>query len=331
MRCGEYAQIQNTSEVSKMNVEQTSYCQECCSTDKCNNGLCIYPSNTMCKDDKSTDCAKLNSMFSICKVTTQAKKICPRYCNLCNLVDGHWSPWSPWSSCDVTCGIGSEVRHRTCTNPAPQNGGLHCQGRGSQNKFCHLQKCPVHGGWSPWERWGTCSATCGIGIRRRVRSCTNPRPLRFGDHCFGDRHEAELCERISCTRNVAFNAYTTKSNGHYKQGRVLIFPEVSLNDGNGYDPITGIFKAPIAGVYQFSAHICHQAGQSMVVAIMKGTKQITATTGYENKASSCNSVNVISRVMENEKVFVTAQWTHSYLFTNEHRWTSFSGFLMYQL
>ena len=57
-------------------------------------------------------------------------------------VDGKWSKWSPWSSCDVTCGNGTMVRHRLCNNPAPQNGGLDCPGKGTEKKTCILQLCP---------------------------------------------------------------------------------------------------------------------------------------------------------------------------------------------
>ncbi|XP_060592592.1 uncharacterized protein LOC132747282 [Ruditapes philippinarum] len=197
--CGTYFTSQNASENAKMSAEKTSYCYECCSRQKCNEDLCDYLPNSLCQDDKSVDCAKLNSMFSICKVTSQAKKICPKYCNLCNLVDGNWSPWSKWSSCDVTCGLGSLFRHRSCTNPAPQNGGIDCPGKETERNTCQLKLCPVHGGWSSWGNWGKCSATCGVGMRTRRRSCTNPRPQRFGDHCFGDNIDDELCNSESCT------------------------------------------------------------------------------------------------------------------------------------
>jgi hypothetical protein len=60
----------------------------------------------------------------------------------------------------------------------------------------------VHGGWSSWGKWGTCSATCDTGMRRRIRSCTKPRPERFGNHCFGNNDEAELCKFGPCTSNV---------------------------------------------------------------------------------------------------------------------------------
>ncbi len=41
-------------------------------------------------------------------------------------VDGVWSPWSN-GACTVTCGQGGTMTQtRTCTNPAPANGGAQC-------------------------------------------------------------------------------------------------------------------------------------------------------------------------------------------------------------
>ncbi|WAR11228.1 ECT-like protein [Mya arenaria] len=135
---------------------------------------------------------------SICKDVKHAKVACPRFHGLCILVDGNWAAWSHWSPCDVTCGNGSNTRTRTCTDPAPANGGLNCTGADKQNRDCMLDKCPVHGGWSDWSSWGACSATCDVGLERRDRTCTNPKPDLFGDHCFGDNHEDRVCRNTSC-------------------------------------------------------------------------------------------------------------------------------------
>lgn len=56
-------------------------------------------------------------------------------------VNGVWTDWSVWSTCSVTCGTGKQVRTRTCTNPAPQNGGQNCIGDSREEKSCNTQSC----------------------------------------------------------------------------------------------------------------------------------------------------------------------------------------------
>ena len=47
------------------------------------------------------------------------------YILLC-IVNGNWGVWGAWSTCSMTCGSGTLTRSRSCDNPAPANGGLHC-------------------------------------------------------------------------------------------------------------------------------------------------------------------------------------------------------------
>lgn len=50
------------------------------------------------------------------------------------IVDGEWSRWSCWSTCVAQCGLQS--RERTCTAPAPTNGGKPCSGENYQSRRC---------------------------------------------------------------------------------------------------------------------------------------------------------------------------------------------------
>ena len=67
-----------------------------------------------------------------------------RKCNThdCSPIDGNWSSWLSWSVCTATCGGGTQVRVRSCTNPVPQWGGAACQGESDDLQTCSEEKCP---------------------------------------------------------------------------------------------------------------------------------------------------------------------------------------------
>lgn len=86
---------------------------------------------------------------------------------------------------------------RQCNNPAPQNGGKLCAGLSIS-----VTNCTVHGGWTPWSAWSACSATCGIAVKTRRRTCTNPTPAHGGRVCVGqDRTEVLCSENPPCPHN----------------------------------------------------------------------------------------------------------------------------------
>jgi hypothetical protein len=59
------------------------------------------------------------------------------------VVNGGWSAWSAWSGCSVTaCGqSGTQTRTRSCTNPAPSNGGSYCSGADTEVQSCSTPAC----------------------------------------------------------------------------------------------------------------------------------------------------------------------------------------------
>jgi len=76
----------------------------------------------------------------------------------------------------------------------------------------NIHTVSVHGGWSGWSAWGGCPATCGGELESRMRTCTNPKPDRFGDNCYGDYHDYRICNRQPCPTNITSGTqafYTT--------------------------------------------------------------------------------------------------------------------------
>eukprot|EP00058_Branchiostoma_floridae_P027786 XP_002613277.1 hypothetical protein BRAFLDRAFT_68242 [Branchiostoma floridae] len=152
---------------------------------------------TQTRDRSCTNPAPGNG-GAVCDGDTEETQVCDSEVSC--PVDGGWSEWSAWSGCSVTCGVGTQTRDRSCTNPAPANGGAVCEGDTEETQVCDSGvSCPVDGGWSEWSPLSVCSVTCGVGTQTRDRSCTNPAPANGGAVCEGDTEETQVCDSgVSC-------------------------------------------------------------------------------------------------------------------------------------
>ena len=56
----------------------------------------------------------------------------------------------------------------------------------------------VDGNWGGWGEWSGCSQSCGGGIRRSRRECSNPSPSGAGLYCLGARVRYESCNTWEC-------------------------------------------------------------------------------------------------------------------------------------
>lgn len=80
-------------------------------------------------------------------------------------VDGKWSVWMQ-EPCSVTCGVGTRLRHRQCSNPHPQYGGKNCTGKSIDHINCLQPSCcpgltdntrmNCAGGWMRRDDFGAC-------------------------------------------------------------------------------------------------------------------------------------------------------------------------------
>ena len=116
------------------------------------------------------------------------------------------------------CQVGNSCISKN-THPAD---GTSCGKRdqGNLHKWCIDGRCvqvnqkdlhalfPVHGGWSEWGPWTSCSQTCGRELSVSERQCNNPEPQNGGQFCTSRRRQNgvfvsdkkyRLCNLASCS------------------------------------------------------------------------------------------------------------------------------------
>lgn len=110
----------------------------------------------------------------------------------------------------------------------------------------------------------------------------------------------------------------------YKQ--IIVFQKVTLNEGSAYNPQTGIFVAPVNGLYHFTAHVCNDFTKAVVVALIHNGNVQALSTQYESSYGGCGSVSALVRINVGDIVNVVNYYNSSYLREDVFRGNSFIGF-----
>ncbi|KAK2558439.1 Chymotrypsinogen 2 [Acropora cervicornis] len=160
--------------------------------------------NASCEDSRY-ECSGWANRGACARNPSYMKTYCKKSCGLCRIAS--WGSWTSWSVCSKTCGNGLKKRTRTCSMPAAQNGGLACSGSSQQTARCNTQRCPVDGNWGAWSGWSACSRSCGRGLQKRTRTCSNPVPKGGGRSCSGPNQQMRSCKVRDCPVHGQWGAW----------------------------------------------------------------------------------------------------------------------------
>ncbi|XP_030650200.1 A disintegrin and metalloproteinase with thrombospondin motifs 3 [Chanos chanos] len=91
------------------------------------------------------------------------------------------------------------------TKKGPPLDGTEC----APGKWCYKGHCmwknanqvKQDGAWSAWSKFGSCSRSCGTGVRFRTRQCNSPVPSNGGQDCPGVNYEYQLCNTDDCPKH----------------------------------------------------------------------------------------------------------------------------------
>ncbi|XP_060603917.1 uncharacterized protein LOC132756797 [Ruditapes philippinarum] len=129
---------------------------------------------------------------------------------------------------------------------------------------------------------------------------------------------------------IAFHVHHVADLVLDKADEIVIFTKSLINEGTGYDTSTGIFTAPVGGLYQFSVHSCvPQRGHAFIGLVLEG-KVIAADVNYDDVFHTCSAFGAIARVKSGEKVWVksTSSSSSRQLYQDQYRMITFSGMLV---
>ncbi|XP_052427772.1 complement C1q-like protein 2 [Carassius gibelio] len=148
------------------------------------------------------------------------------------------------------------------------------------------------------------------------------------------QNKIEYLQKENEAKKVAFSAGLLSSGlghtGPIGTAKTLVYSKVFSNVGSAYDSNTGVFKAPIKGVYyfRFYAH-CH-SGTKMAVSLLKNGQTQCSVFSWK-PVTNGNASNGIVLQLESGDEMSTQLWENTWVYDDANSYTSFSGFLIFPL
>ncbi|KAM4536935.1 uncharacterized protein PAE49_021356 isoform 1-T2 [Odontesthes bonariensis] len=142
-----------------------------------------------------------------------------------------------------------------------------------------------------------------------------------------ERGQAEVTIKVAFSASIVASSRTFTGPRTAGTPSVLIFDKVFTNIGKAYNKITGIFTAPVKGVYQFTfMTFGHTSSYSSGARLLKnGCTQVSTWESSGPDPSDTTSNTVILELNVNDDVNIVL-WQGGKIYTSV-----FSGFLIFPL
>ncbi|XP_036414825.1 multimerin-2-like isoform X2 [Colossoma macropomum] len=135
-------------------------------------------------------------------------------------------------------------------------------------------------------------------------------------------------------RKVVFSASLSAGEaghtGPYSTLFPLVYKHVFTNIGSAYNPATGIFTAPVRGVYQFKFHVFGGSGRVVAAVLHKNGHHITGAYSYQDQ-HNLSSSNGVSLLLEVGDVVSIKLHPNSWIYDNWFHHSTFSGQMLFSI
>ncbi|XP_041698454.1 uncharacterized protein LOC121535445 [Coregonus clupeaformis] len=147
----------------------------------------------------------------------------------------------------------------------------------------------------------------------------------------------EVLKRNSQDRKLAFSASLEAPGQHgntgpFNTGITLVYRNIYSNIGNAYNPTTGIFTAPVRGLYLFRFYIYGGGDNSVptTATLHKNGHQIASAHAVQ-ASGGINSSNGVSVLLEVGDVVYMHLLAGRKIYDNTNRHSTFSGHLLFTM
>ncbi|XP_076142427.1 cerebellin-1-like [Alosa pseudoharengus] len=128
--------------------------------------------------------------------------------------------------------------------------------------------------------------------------------------------------------SASFAVSVNKHIGPFNTATTLIFNHVFINIGSAYDPNTGIFTAPVRGVYQFRYHIFAGGTNGAGANLLRNGQHVVAA--YNHVAShDINTSQGVSLQLEKGDTVCLRLGQGAWVSAYTGHYTTFSGQLLF--
>ncbi|VDI55412.1 Hypothetical predicted protein [Mytilus galloprovincialis] len=135
------------------------------------------------------------------------------------------------------------------------------------------------------------------------------------------------CALFNRKRIPAFSAALTQSKS-LSTDEVIKFNKVFTNIKDGYNPSTGIFTAPIAGVYQFSAVVMSNNAKKLIASLWHNSNRVSSVY-IKSIAYQTGALSMILDLHKGDKIAMKSASSYD-IYSDTANYSTFSGNLISQ-
>ncbi|XP_056121590.1 cerebellin-2-like [Rhinichthys klamathensis goyatoka] len=149
-----------------------------------------------------------------------------------------------------------------------------------------------------------------------------------------ERLRTENKERVKVAFSATLSALenTHKFIGPYADAVSLVYENALTNIGNAYDTNTGIFTAPVKGVYYFNFVLFHHHAMPTGVRLLKnGHHVVGATDSAPGLDTEDTASNAVCLLLEKGDRISLQLWENRRVYTDGNRRNTFSGHLLFTM